>query len=482
MRRLLVRKIFTPQACSITTQVFLKSIEDIEVSLQTATNRRPELIRHGHRLFETEVLEDLPSAYSWEVAKKICQIATTLRISPVKSLLYSKVVKMSMDATPESSTDLYALARVIHSCLVLCSPFLYQVLFTFIPLFIKQASNMNAISTAILINAYGRAEVHHSALFQALCDSAAITFKSPQVELTHIANVAHALYRVEFLHKPLMLVLREQASRMGKDAKPLVMVLLLDAFARLGYTDDEIFSAYETRLIDNLNDMKPQLFVSLLDCLATAGRATPTFMETAEKYIVAQANAFNSVSISITFHALFKANVLLEEAFGVLAERACKLPSDFRAEEINHTLNALSSFDLFDGELFPLLASRFMTLIKQGNYVDIHEAAGILASFAAVQERHDELIHSCTQLFAVHIEGGMSPSSIVNALWACAILNIRNEAQIKLLDHVRKNPRLLNLQTEPKGKLSERESSILKERHDHVLKVCGIDSYVHSVS
>ncbi|CCW59931.1 unnamed protein product [Phytomonas sp. EM1] len=482
MRRLLVRKIITPQVCTIATQAFVNNIGEVEEALQTAINQRPELIRHGRRLFETEVLEDLPSAYSWEVARKICQMATQLRISPVKSPLYSKVVEMSMDATAVSSTDLYALARVIHSCLVLCSPLLYEVLFTFIPLLIKQASIMNALSIAIVINAYGRAEVHHPALFQALCDSAANTLKSPQIQLPHIANVAHALSRVHFFHRPLMLVLRDQASRMGKDAQPLVMVTLLDAFVELGFIDEEVFSAYESRLLDNLKDIQPPLIASLLDCLATAGRATPKLLETVEKYIIEQSNAFNSVSISMTFHALFKANVLLEEAFGVLAERACKLPADFRPEEIYHTLNALSSFDLFDGELFPLLASRFMTLMKQGDYVGVEEAAGILASFAAVQERHDELIHGCTQLFVAHLGSAMRPSALVNALWACAIFNIRNEAQMKLLEEARKNPRLLDLQFAPKGKLCERENIILKERYDHVLRVYGIDSSEHIVS
>lgn len=458
---------------AVTTQAFVATLAKVQQQLQSASDRRNELIRHGRRLFESEVLEDLPQALTAESAGTICSTASQLRISPVKGQPYAAVVESVLGGSFVESMDVDSLARVIHSCLVLRSPMLYEVLFTCLRPLMAQVDSMNAVAVAVLINAYGRAEVHHPAFYKALCDSAAVKLKDPRISLAHVANVAHALSRVHYAHRPLMLTLRDQAIRMGVGAPPLVLVTILDAFAELDFVDEELFAAYEQRLLECVGDLEPALMASLVACLAAAGRATPEIMATLGERICATAAVFDSASIAKTCQAYFEANLVSEEVLGSLAERACKVASDFRADEVHQVLNALSSLDLFDAELFPLLAARMISLAKQGEYVSAGDAAGILASFAAVQERHDELVYVASQLFAVKADGSMDTTTVINALWACATLNARNESQLQLVEHVRKNPWLVHL-PESNTKRGERQRKQLQERRELVIKAYGI--------
>lgn len=457
---------------AVTTLAFVATLGKVQQQLQSSPDRRTELVRHGRHLFESEVLEDL-QAFTPESAGAICHAASQMRISPVKGQPYAATLAAAMDEAAVAAMDADSLARVVHSCLVLRSPMLYDVLFSYIRPLMAQAGSMNAVTVAVLLNAYGRAEVRHPAFYKALCDSAAVTLNDPRISLAHIANVAHALSRVHYSHRPLMLVLRDQAIRMGANAPPLVLVTILDAFAELEFVDAELFDTYERRLLACVGDLQPPLMASLVACLATAGRATPEVMQTLGERIAATAGTFDSASIARTYQAYFDANVLGEDVLGALAERACKVASDFRADEVRQVLNALSSFDLFDGELFPLLAARMISLTNQGGFVSAGDAAGILASFAAVRERHDELVHVASQLVAVGTDSVVDAVTTVNALWACATLNTRNEAQMQLVMHVKRTPSLLQLPAATTRR-GERQRKQLEERRALVLKAYSI--------
>lgn len=169
---------------------------------------------------------------------------------------------------------------------------------------------MDAVTLAVLINAYGRAEVHHNKLYRTLCDAATTRLKDPRLSLAHVANVAHALSRVHFVHKPLLLVLREHALRMCQEAPVIVAVTILDAFAELDFVDCEVFDAYEQRLLDRIDELQPPLMTALLSCLATAKRATPKLLEVLSEHVVATIDTFDPVSIARTCDAYFRADVL----------------------------------------------------------------------------------------------------------------------------------------------------------------------------
>nr|CCC93641.1 conserved hypothetical protein [Trypanosoma congolense IL3000] len=415
----------------MSTEAFVLSLEKVQHQL-SVSERKQDLILHGRQLFENETLDDIHTAWNPVVAGKICHAATQLRISPTKGQPFGAVLELSLTPEATDATDASSLARIAHSCLVLRSPQLYEILFTYIRKLIAVAPTLDTVSCAVLINAYGRAQVHHEELYRALCDRAAIVMRDQRTFIAHIANVAHALARVQYFHRDLFLVLRDQAERQASQGPPLVAVTILDGFAEVGFVDDALFTALEQRLIGEVHDLPAPLMASLVSCLAKAGRAPSALFTACGERIVATGSIFDSNSIARTCDAFRRANVAAEEVFGTLAERACKVVTDFRVDEINLTLSALASFDLFDGELFPLLASRFVSTVKQGGFVNPVDAAGILASFAAVQERSDELVHVCTQLLSTHREA-IDGMTLVQSLWACIVLNVRNEAQQNLL-------------------------------------------------
>lgn len=457
----------------ITTESFVASVDQVQQQLQTAQDRRTELLRYGRQLYEVEHLDDLATAYTPAVASKICHLASQLRIDSTKGQPFAAAVEASISAAGEKAMDVASLARIVHSCLVLRSAYLYDVLFTFVPFVRAQAPTMDAVSTAVLINAYGRSGVHHPGLYKAMCDHGAVVLKDTRVSLAHIANVAYAVSRVRFLHPELMLTVRDHALRKVAEASPIISLTILDAFTELQQVDEELFAAYEQRLLGQLEELQAPLMASLVSCVARAGRGTAAVMEPLGARVTALADTFDAASIAKVTQAYYQAGVLNEDVFGALAERACKVAADFRPDEIATVLNALSSFDLFDAELFPLLASRLSTMYKQATYVDVADAALALSSFAAVQERNDELIYVCGQIFAAHPNAAMDGAARTHALWAFATLNVHNEAQTNMLEEARAKPALMRVA--PDARLSAKEKAVLAERQQFVGKVYGID-------
>ncbi|EPY29102.1 hypothetical protein STCU_04724 [Strigomonas culicis] len=191
--------------------------------------------------------------------------------------------------------------------------------------------------------------------------------------------------------------------------------------------------------------MQAPLIASFATCTARANRAAPSIMQAVGARVLETVDTFDPTSIAKTCDAYVVANIMSEDVFGALAECACKAPAGFRADEIHSLLNCLSTFDLFDGELFPLLASRLVFLHKSEEYVNARDAAGVLASFAALQENNDELAYVCTKICATQ---PMTAEGYILVLWSCVTLNIRNEAQTKLLGDVRSQPSLLQLPAE----------------------------------
>lgn len=464
----------------VSTSAFLESVEKVQQQLQSVpSDLRGDLVRHGRHLFETEKLDDLSTAFNADVVAKVCLAASQLRIAPVKSNSYTGVVEGALTERAATTMPLDTLARVVHSCLVLRSPLLYDALFTYARPLIARAGELGGVSVAVLLNAYGRAGFHHEQLYRALCDVAATQMKDARVSLPHVANVLHALSRVHFVHRPLLLVLRSQALRQVSTAPPIIAVTVLDAFSVLGDVDEELFQAYEQRVVSHLGEMQAPLIASFATCLARANRVAPSIMQAIGARILETIDTFDPTSIAKTCDAYVSANILSEEVFGALAERACKVPAGFRADEIHALLNCLSTFDLFDGELFPLLASRLVLLHKSDEYVNARDAAGVLASFAALQENNDELAYMCTKICATQ---PMTAEGYILALWSCVTLNIRNEAQTKLLGDVRSQPSLMELPPEAGSEatgpyLGPRRRAVLEERRSFLCEAYGIDAF-----
>lgn len=67
----------------------------------------------------------------------------------------------------------------------------------------------------------------------------------------------------------------------------------------------------------------------------------------------------------------------------------------------------------------------------------------------------------------------MTPATCINALWACARLNVRNEAQMQLVENVRANLSLVRLPSkhnEDGRRINEKMYNILCERRTNALR------------
>lgn len=468
--------------------------------------------QYGKQLFDTDVIEPpAPAAagsgedgsnggggWTPPVASIIAQAAVQWRISPLRGQPYAEVLNWSMSRAAEAVMDTRSLARIIHSALVLRAPQLYPLLMTYIPLLVQTCSTPTSpnyqqlrsdpATLAALINAYGRAGVNHEILYEKLCGLGEEVLQDPSLSIAHVANATQALAKVPYPHRGILSTLRNQAVRQKQSATPLMSITLIHAFAELSFKDEELFSVYEQHLLNFVGELTPALLAALLHSLVLAERtgtsssssssscsSASVLLQRIGEQITRTAARFDAYPIAKVMTAYFAAGTFSEEALGALAERACAVVSDFRSEEVARVLEALSALDLFDGELFPLLASRLATLVKQAAPMTIEDAACVLASFAAVQEPNDELHHWCGKVFAEYADASMlSAEAYINVIWGCLSLNIRNEAQKKFVEAVKAKPQLLQpLETEEK-KWHKPKKAILDERRAKIIKAYGI--------
>lgn len=473
-------------------QLFDTETIEVPVELRSSTTASPRLPKGGASPASSTTTTAMGSKEEWtpQVASIIAQAAVQWHISPLRGQAYAEVLNWAMTASAEEVMDVRSLARILHSALVLRAPQLYPLLMTYIPLLLKSTSPSSPhygqlrnepATLAVLLNAYGRAGVQHELLYEKLCHLGEEVLADPTLTMAHVANVVHALAKVRAIYPGILSTLRNQAVRQKDSATPLMSITLLNAFAELSFKDEELFSVFEEHLLKHVNDLTPPLLASLLHSLVTAERASScsssssVLLQRIGEQITRTAGRFDAFPIAKVMTAYFASGNYSEEALGALAERACAVVSDFRSEEVARVLEALSALDLFDGELFPLLASRIATLVKQAAPITIEDAACALASFAAVQEPNDELHHWCGKVFVEYADASMlSAEAYINVIWGCLALNIRNEAQKKFVDAVKARPQLLQpLETEAM-KWHKPKKAILEERRAKIIKSYGI--------
>eukprot|EP00796_Vickermania_ingenoplastis_P002185 gene2185-1353_t len=456
------------------------------ISAEERQSKLNDLMRQGKQLFDTDKLElsaEPGQQLTPEAAARIAQAAAQWRVSPLRGQPYPEVLNWACSEAGVAAMSISALSRILHSALVLRAPQLYPLLMTYIPLLLHvlssakpgMAQECDAQTLAVLINAYGRAGVRHEKLYAAFCEHASVALRDPSLTIAHVANVSHALSKVSCRHPALLSTLRDQAVRQKQSASPLMAITLLNAFAELNFVDEEMFCVYEQHLLEHLHQLTPPLLASLLHCLVQAGRGSgaSTLVERIGEQAQRSANTFDAFATSKVMTAYFAAGQFSEEVFGALAERACAVASDFRSDEVARILEALSAFDLFDGELFPLLATRLATLIKQGAApVTLEDAAAALASFAAVQEPNDELTHWCGKVFAEYADASvLSAEAYINVIWSCMTLNIRSEAHKKFVEAVRAQLRLiLQPLADEVQRWHPQKKTILEERRAKIVK------------
>lgn len=396
---------------------------------------------NGKRLFETEILDDVDAATSTltpAVAIDIANAAASLRIRPGIGTVFPALSDWALDPKVAKTITPETLSRLLHASVVLHAPRLFDLLISYIWRVTEMAPKLDPVVCAVLINAYGRSGVKHEKLYAALTKRATATIDHSSITLAHVANVAYATSRVGATSPALFKKLKAQFLKFQPNANPLIAASILDSFATAGALDDEVLAAVEAVVTKNIAICTAPLVASLMNTLAKAGRTEAPLFATCATRAAAIAATFDSASIARTMNALFTANINNEDLMASLAERACKIPGDFRVAEARQTLEALSFFVLYDPELFPLLGSRVSAVIGSRGVFDVDHVAAILAAFAAVHERHEDLIHLGGRAVADSAQN-LSADTYINALYAFASNNVRNDSVRRTVEGAKAN-------------------------------------------
>jgi len=436
-----------------------------------AEQKTKEAQLQGKQLFETETLDDIPdpvaavsskTTMTPELATDIVNAATALRIRPVAGTIYTAVMKWALMPEVVEKMPVEALSRLLHSAVILHSPHLFDLLITYLWRVVEAAPTMDAVTCAVIINAYGRGGVKHTKLYKALGDRALQTVSDSSITMAHVANMSYALSRVNYGNKELYTKLKDQCLALRKGASPLIVASILESFATAGIIDDDLFDAYESILAKNLEKCSPPLLASIISTLAKAKRekSEPLFA-TCRKRVIYVADTFDSASIGRVMEALYISGVSDEDLLAALSERSCKIPSDFRVVEVRQTLEALAHFGLYDPELFPLLGSRIAGILRSRGVFDLDNVASTLAAFATVHERHEDLIVVGTRVLSDAAQS-MAPRTYINSLYAFAIHNVRNEGQRKMIEGARPHYAILQQEAARDSKLAPRLEVVTK--------------------
>lgn len=410
----------------IASAAFATNITRLQKEVALSEKKR-ELQQEGRLIFEREVLDDaFTGGLNPQIASSIAGAASALRIVPSKGQVFSRLITWALQPDVVSSMDGVAIGRLVHACVVLAEPKLFEVLFTYLWRVVELAPTLGGVSCAMIVNAYGRSGVQHGELYKALCARAQTVLREDAITPAHLANVANALSRVHVADAGVFDLIRDQSLRLQQQGVPLVWATILDAFSTVGRIDEELFTAFESSLEKQIQECSAPLMATILCTLAKSKRTQSPLFNACATRAVQIAHTYDAGSIAKSLDAFYQVKQCPEEFFGSMAERACKVATDFRTDEVRLVLRALSAFDLFDAELYPLLASRLISVAKMTRSLPPQDAIGALSSFAVVHERHDELIYTVSVVMKGGLEA-LDKAQFTELLWAFAELNVRND-------------------------------------------------------
>lgn len=448
---------------ALSCQAFGAAVKKSTEEFAKTKNKEAQAV--GKRLFETEILDDIDqvkgTTMSASVCTEIANAAAALKIRPNAGTVFPALSQWAMKPATIKSITAEPLSRLLHASVILHSPALFDLLISYIWRITEMAPKLDPVACAVIINAYGRSGVKHDKLYAALVKRATATIDNAAITLAHVANVAYATSRVGANQPALFKKLKAQFLKQKGSANPLIAASILDSFTTAGELDDEVLEAVESVVTANIAQCSAPLVASILNTLSKAKRTDSKLFQAAATRASQIASSFDSASIARTMNSLFISNVNNEDLMATLAERACKIPGDFRVAEARQTLEALSFFVLYDPELFPLLGSRVAAVIGSRGVFDVDHIASILASFAAVHERHEDLIHLGGRAIADSAQN-LNPETYINALYSFAAHNVRNDAVRRTVEGAKANVAAM--------KAAAEKSELLSKRFDIVKK------------
>ena len=434
MRRLLSQRLSIPTTMDRVGRRHLAAAAYVEKAAgfqkDYAAKRDKDTLTAARKFFESETLEEVETI--GDGAGPMMGAVATFR----PSIMATKGIATLMDFLQKKESmdkvSTAAMSRVLHSAVVLHVPGVFDVLIQWLWKVVEEAPKLDATAIATCINAYGRSGIRHDILYEALTKRAKEVMANPAPPLSHIANVLHALSRVEYFDEELFQLLTKHAVARQVEATPLVIATVLDACAAVNFVPNSLFLPYEQTAASNVNECSPALMASLVLSLAKTDRAkSPVFPAVAERG-AAITQQYDPASIGRTLHAFRLVDHRNEDFFGALSERACRVAPEFRLEEIAQILGSLAHFDLYDAELFPLLATRVVNITRGRSSFQFNHVAEVVRAFAKVHERNDDFLNALGPILLSNV-GNLKDAAVVDLLYGYGTFGIKNDLVKELL-------------------------------------------------
>eukprot|EP00760_Papus_ankaliazontas_P038291 PhM_4_TR9055/c0_g1_i1/m.60010 len=157
--------------------------------------------------------------------------------------------------------------------------------------------------------------------------------------------------------------------------------------------------------------------ISNLARLRPTASFTAVFQEHLAPQLLKFKEQYDPEDIVAVLEACQKHNVLNEDVFAAMAERGCRVVQQFDMEGLARVLHILASFELYDPELFPLVASRIQHMTRQKVILDPNHVATVLAAFARLSEKNDNMLYSASAQFKASMSS-MTAESATKAMTA----------------------------------------------------------------
>ena len=133
-------------------------------------------------------------------------------------------------------------------------------------------------------------------------------------------------------------------------------------------------------------------FAALLD----KERFQPIFKLTTER-VISLAQNLKPRQIAKLFHSCAQHNILDEQLLNILAEKSCAQMSTFDECDMADVVESLAGFDLYDAELFTMVATRFAQKTREREVLDQFAVTRVLQAFGKLKEKNDALLFACAQ-------------------------------------------------------------------------------------
>ncbi|GET86223.1 hypothetical protein, conserved [Leishmania tarentolae] len=233
-----------------------------------------------------------------------------------------------------------------------------------------------------------------------------------------VTNIISAFSKTGINHEKLfgLLSMRVQTLARVGEFEAAHLVILANAFARLRFREQHVFSAIARRAMSLRERVTVNELVPLINSFSKAGLKDPKLSKRFAGKAMEYVDQMNAEQVAMMFQAFAYFGIRYDQLFGVLTNRAVELIDEFNAQYISTTLASFQRIGINNPELFDNLAERALAVVQDHDAKDIALTVTALAHFGL----KDEELFKRLASHAASIADQFDPMGLVNTIHAFA--------------------------------------------------------------